>query len=75
MKFFNFSLICFTIIATLFLNENIFCKKTINSKNEKASKNQKNKMIYRLLSNKSVIITKHKNMNLNVYSMLGRFGK
>jgi len=30
MKFFKFVLICFIIITTLFLNENIFCKITIN---------------------------------------------
>ena len=75
MKFFNFTLICSIVIAILFLNENIFCKNTINKSQKTSKNNQKNKMYYRLLSNKSVIITKHKNMNLNVYSMLGRFGK
>ena len=73
MKFFNFALICFIVIATLFINENIFCKKTINKSQKTPKNNQKNKIYYRLLNNKSVIITKHKNMIL--YIIIGFFSK
>lgn len=73
MFFFKFLLIIFVIIATLFINKNTFSKQ-INNKGQKALKLQNNKVFYRLMRDKSRIISKNKNMNPNVYIMLSRIG-
>jgi hypothetical protein len=73
MFFFKFLLIILVIIATLFINKNTFSKQ-INNKGQKALKLQNNKVFYRLMRDKSRIISKNKNMNPNVYIMLSRIG-
>jgi len=73
MKIYNLILISFVICAVIFLSEKTFCKQTI--KNQKTSKNLKKKIVYKLLRNQSVIISKHEHMSYNMYSMIGRFGK
>jgi hypothetical protein len=73
MDFFKFLLISFVILATLIINKNTFSKQ-INNKGQKALELQNNKVFYRLMRDKSRIISKNKNMNPNVYIMLSRIG-
>ena len=73
MDFFKFLLISFVILATLIINKNTFSKQ-IKNKGQKALELQNNKVFYRLMRDKSRIISKNKNMNPNVYIMLSRIG-
>ena len=73
MKLFKISLISLIICAAFFLNENTFCNQT--NKIQKESIIKKQKIIYRLLRNNSIIVLKDRKMNPDVYRMLGRFGK
>ena len=74
MNLFKLALIIFIIFDVLISNQNnLFCNHT--KKSEKKLKNHKQKITYRLLRNNSIKLAKDRNINPNVYSMLGRFGK
>jgi hypothetical protein len=77
MKFFNFILVSFIIIAAVLLTEKTFCKKMTKKQKDDLKKQQNNKIIYKSVRNNSTQIVKHRNNIKSNYfqAILSRIGK